>query len=195
MRIARGLTLLGVIGSMLASCAPPPQITSLGQSPATSQREVRPERTMVIALELEPKYISPLAPTISAVAQNFFLRPFNAFVELVDDTGRALPYLAETLPELNTDSWQVFPDGRMETRFRLKPDLTWHDGTPLMAADFAFAFKVATPAVGFGTAGAPYSIIADVLAPDDRTVVIQWREVRLSRRSEYGRCQLASWGG
>ena len=25
----------------------------------------------------------------------------------------------------------VFPDGRMETTYRLKPDLTWHDGAPL----------------------------------------------------------------
>jgi peptide/nickel transport system substrate-binding protein len=132
---------------------------------------------MVVALELEPKYISPLAPTISAVAQNFFLRPFNAFLELVDDQGRVLPYLAETLPALNSDSWQVFPDGRMETRTTLKPGLTWHDGAPLTASDFAFTFKVAKPAAGFSTAGAPHSVIGDVLAPDDRTIVIQWTEL------------------
>ncbi|MBM2812919.1 MAG: hypothetical protein HW416_3678, partial [Chloroflexi bacterium] len=71
----------------------------------------------------------------------------------------------------------VFPDGKMETRYRLKPNLTWHDGKPLTAADFAFSFHMATPATGFSTAGAPHSVIDEVQAPDDRTLVIQWKDL------------------
>jgi ABC-type transport system substrate-binding protein len=37
----------------------------------------------------------------------------------------------------------------METRYRLRPGLTWHDRTPLSSEDFVFAWRVyATPALG-----------------------------------------------
>src|SRR5205823_510761 len=55
----------------------------------------------------------------------------NANLTFIDERGLPQPFLAEALPQLGTDTWQVFPDGRMETVFRLKPNLTWHDGRPL----------------------------------------------------------------
>ena len=36
----------------------------------------------------------------------------------------------------------MLPDGRMETGYRLKPNLKWQDGAPLTADDFVFAYKV-----------------------------------------------------
>jgi peptide/nickel transport system substrate-binding protein len=102
-------------------------------------------------------------------------RLFNAALALVDGTGAPRPYLAETLPQLNSESWQVFPDGRMETTYRLRPNLTWHDGAPLTADDFALAFKVYTaPGIGIFEV-VPQDRIEEVLAPDTRTVVIRWR--------------------
>lgn len=84
------------------------------------------------------------------------------------------PYLVEALPQLNTDSWQVFPDGRMQTTFHLRPNLTWHDGTPLSAADFVFGWRVyATPDMGLSRQP-PFAAIEDVQAPDSRTVVVRW---------------------
>jgi ABC-type transport system substrate-binding protein len=50
-----------------------------------------------------------------------------------DERGEAAPLLAEGLPKLNTDTWRINPNGSMETTFRLRPNLTWHDGTPLTA--------------------------------------------------------------
>ena len=55
-----------------------------------------------------------------------------------DVHGADYPVLAASLPTLNTETWTVFPDGRMETTYRLRPGLTWHDGTPLVAEDFVF---------------------------------------------------------
>src|SRR5207245_2214732 len=62
-------------------------------------------------------------------------RLFNALPALIDDRAVPRPDLLEAFPELNTDSWRLFPDGRMETTYRLKPSLTWHDGQPLTADD------------------------------------------------------------
>ena len=60
------------------------------------------------------------------------VRLFNAGLALRNARGNYQPYLAEALPQLNADSWQAFPDGRMQTTYRLRLNLVWHDGTPLM---------------------------------------------------------------
>ena len=96
-------------------------------------------------------------------------RLFNAALSMIDDEGRSRPYLAEALPQLNTPSWRVFPDGRMETTYTLRDNLTWHDGTPLTAEDFAFAYRVyKDPNLGpFNRT--PQNQMDAVLAPDPRT--------------------------
>lgn len=99
---------------------------------------------------------------------------FNAALAVVDNARVASPYLAEALPQLNTDSWRVLGDGRMETTYRLRPNLTWHDGSPLTAEDFVFAWRVYT-APGIGVFyPKPQDQIDEVVAPDPRTVFIRW---------------------
>jgi peptide/nickel transport system substrate-binding protein len=102
-------------------------------------------------------------------------RPFNAGLAMGDGNDRSIPYLAEVLPQLNSESWRVFPDGTMETTFRLRPNLAWHDGTPLSGGDFIFAWRVYTnPDLGTA-ASPPHTLMEDVSAPDDRTIVIRWK--------------------
>jgi peptide/nickel transport system substrate-binding protein len=84
------------------------------------------------------------------------------------------PQLASELPRLNTESWRVTPDGRMETTWKLRPNLRWHDGQPLTAEDYVFAWK-AYSARGLGIfSPAPQSHIDEALAPDPQTVVFRW---------------------
>lgn len=86
------------------------------------------------------------------------------------------PQLAEKLPELNTSDWQVFPDGQMETIYRLRPGLTWHDGTPLTAEDVVFGWRVFIwPEMGVPSQP-PISLVREVTAPDERTVVLRWKQ-------------------
>ena len=40
-------------------------------------------------------------------------RLFNAFLVYTDDQGQAHPYLAEAIPQLDSDSWKVAADGTM----------------------------------------------------------------------------------
>jgi peptide/nickel transport system substrate-binding protein len=162
------LVLIATALTMLASCAP-------GQSPSSSPSGSEPAepRTQVLAHRYE---VSTLAPKI---AQNngptSTTRLFNATLSLIDDQGLPRPYLADALPRLHTDTWRVFPDGRMETIYALRDGLTWQDGTPLTADDFAFAYRVySDPGLGVFS-GTPQNVIAAVLASDPRTVVVQWR--------------------
>ncbi len=125
-------------------------------------------------MRLEPTSLAVRPVSESGSGVGFITRLFNATLDLVDAKDQPHPYMAEALPDLNTDSWKVFPDGRMETTYRLRPNLTWQDGTPLTADDFVFALEVyKTPDLGV-LRSPPIAQMDEIRAPDARTLVIQW---------------------
>ncbi len=126
---------------------------------------------MVINTEVSNLAMKAVGPTSPARTT----RIFNAGLTIVDAQTNVLPYLAEALPQLNTGSWQVFPDGRMETTWKLRPGLTWHDRLPLTADDFVFAFQVyRAPALAGVFTARPQNLIDQVVAADPQTVRIIW---------------------
>src|SRR5438093_2649144 len=156
---------------LAAACAQPQsQPTPAGGGDAP----VRQNRTLTMAVRDEVANLAPKIPGSSG--PNITKRLFNATLSLIDGSGAVRPYLAESLPQLNTDTWRVSPDGRMETTYRLRDGLTWQDGTPLTADDFAFAFRAyRDPALGF--IGSPEDLMEAVRAPDPRTVVVDWKSL------------------
>ncbi len=167
---------IGLIGLLLLAGCAGTQLPR-GSQPDSAQALAggSPSRTLNMVIRWE---VTDLAPKIPGSGNPWVTkRPFNAALVLIDYAGMARPYLAEALPEVNQDSWRVFPDGRMETTYRLRPGLTWHDGSPLTADDFVFAYRVYT-APGFGVfRPTPQDQIEAVLAPDPRTLVIRWRSL------------------
>src|SRR5579862_1871001 len=61
----------------------------------------------------------------------------------LDDRGELHPQLSTELPSQDHGTWLVRPDGTMQTTYKLRPGVTWHDGTALTAEDFVFAWAVA----------------------------------------------------
>ncbi len=167
----RPAALVGIVVALLTGCIAPPQ----PQSAAPATRPTSDSRTLVMASRAEPAVLAakPLQPTAIGVQTATPL--FNAGLAILDDRGQARPYLAESLPELNTDTWRVLPNSRMETTYTLRPNLAWHDGTPVDAEDFIFARRVyGDPNFGFANT-APLNQIDEVSAPDRRTVIVRWR--------------------
>jgi peptide/nickel transport system substrate-binding protein len=127
-------------------------------------------------IRAEPNVLAAKSLVAAGISIQNATRAFNATLDIEDSREDPRPYLAEALPRLDSDSWRVLPDGRMQTTYRLKPNLAWHDGRPLSAEDFAFAWRVYTaPDLGVATA-TPQSAIESVDAPDERTVMIRWRQ-------------------
>jgi peptide/nickel transport system substrate-binding protein len=130
----------------------------------------------VIAVRTEPPSLStkPLVSTSSVLDA---VPLFNAELDRKDERGEAYPYLAEQLPKVGTDTWRVLPDGRTATTYRLKPGLAWHDGAPLTAEDFVFAWRVyATPELG-ASRSLPIAFMEDVESVDSRTFTIRWKQI------------------
>ncbi len=159
------LTSVACAGGQPSTRASEPQAADLRMS----------QRTLVLANRGEPPQLaSRRVGSTGSLTWGFTLRLPNAYLTLTDANGQVLPYLAESGPALNTDTWRIAPDGTMETTYRLRPGLAWHDGAPLTAEDFVVAWTLySIPELG-QTGDVPLKFMSDVLAPDQRTVVIRW---------------------
>jgi peptide/nickel transport system substrate-binding protein len=163
----RMLLLLCVLAS--ASCGVP--ISLEPRADASSAAAADQGRTLIMASGSEVQSLAP--KVMGQVNASRTTRLFNAALALIDGSGRPRPYLAEALPEFGTDTWRVVAGGRMETVWRLRPNLTWHDGTPLTAQDFVFAWRVYSAGLGVFLP-TPQDIIEDVAAVDPQTLSIRW---------------------
>ncbi len=173
-RALSGVAALLASGLLLSACA---AAGAPAAKETTSQTgAAAPQQTGTIIIRAEPPSLAsrPLVGFSGSLNPPVYL--FNATLAYTDEKEANYPDLVEALPQLNTETWRVFPDGRMETTYHLKAGLTWQDGTPLTPDDFAFAQKVyATPELGRAT-GMPTSEINEVVAKDSRTVLIRWSQ-------------------
>ncbi len=169
--MGRRIVILLLLAALTTACSAGGQPASRGDAPngpADSGR-ARTLRMMVRneVDNLHQKVVGPNAPERTR-------RLFNAELAHIDSSGTARPYLAEALPLLNTESWQVFPDGRMVTTYRLRPNLAWHDGAALTADDFVFGWRVYNTPVIAIFSSKPQDLIEEISAPDPQTLVIRW---------------------
>src|ERR1700757_4161475 len=86
-----------------------------------------------------------------------FYEPLAAW----DDNGNLAPVLAAEIPEIENGS--VAPDG-MSVTWKLKKDVTWHDGRPFTADDVVFNWEYAAdPATAATTIGSYQDIKVEKL--------------------------------
>src|SRR5437867_1323310 len=92
----RGALLPLVLLWLGTACSTPSSSTT--STPAASGPS-QPSRVLVAAIHTEPKIIAAVGPGLNAsVSLGLSKRMFNADLALLDEQGRPLPYLAETLP-------------------------------------------------------------------------------------------------
>jgi len=169
----RTLLCVLICAAALTACTDRRAGSDLGSSAgATAARNAG--RTLVIIARTEGETVAGKGLANVGIA-GLPTGPFNAALVSIDPNEIVTPYLAVAVPQLNTDNWRVFPDGRMETTYQLKPGLSWHDGRPLAAEDFVFAYRIyANPAYGVTATAAPMNLIEDISAPDERSLLIRW---------------------
>ena len=119
MRFGRGIASLLLATIVLTACAQPrsPAQSTPGEPRASSGD---PARTLSIIMRVEPLTMLEGSVDRSAVHKPLFAATLGAWS--LQETP--FPILAEAVPQLNTDTWKVFPDGRMETTSaQARPDL------------------------------------------------------------------------
>jgi peptide/nickel transport system substrate-binding protein len=148
-----------------------------GDQPASAERATRGPTTLNMTVLAEPNVLVTNLDTVGATlfgngAVHFHL---NSYLTLQDPNDVTVPSMAAELPSLDNGTIRLYDDGRMETTWKLRPGITWHDGTPFTASDLVFSWKVASHP-SWPVRNAVARVIIAMETPDTNTVVMTWRE-------------------
>lgn len=89
------------------------------------------------------------------------------------DLDRWEAQLAQALPSLQQGTWRVNPDGTMDTIWRVRPNVRWHDGTLFTSDDLLFSFDIFMDPE-LASTGPQRRFMHSATAPDPLTFVIHW---------------------
>jgi peptide/nickel transport system substrate-binding protein len=169
-----------VLALALLACAPvgsQSAPSSAGQ-PSTAPAASRGPKVLRIALGRQIEAFVPVisgATTTTGGAGQVLPLVSNRLQDF-DERGNKFAELAEALPTIRDGTWRVNADGSMETIWKLRSNLKWHDGAPVTAEDLMFGYAVVTTPGLPNTAGAYIRNIRDVTMLDPLTISVQWKE-------------------
>ena len=173
----RQLLALGSCALMLlASCAPVPDPAGNQPSaPGAPERAAGPKTLRIGILNEEPVAGIAVFNGMSAAAyEPSFI--FHAGLTIYDGQGLLQPHLAEKVPSLDDGDWKLLPDGGTEVTWRLRRNVTWHDGAPLVAEDFVLGTRIVQDNDLPVSRGRGVRLISEVSAPDPQTFVVRWKQ-------------------
>src|SRR5437764_2670024 len=156
---------------LVIGCTPAGRPEANGSAPG--ERASQPKKMVVVSRE-EPLVLNDKA----AVSGNGDVVEELVSAGLVrfEPLGDAQPLLAEAVPTLDNGLVKLAADGRMETTWRLKDGVKWHDGTPVTTEDLLFGLRVAQDKDLPSFGNVAFASIESVRADDPRTIVIVWNE-------------------
>lgn len=143
--------------------------------------QAAPQKTLQIGMQVvsEPPSLTDhgLGAGVGG-REHYFV--FHAPLTVYGGSEQLLPRIAEKVPSIQDGDWQLAPDGGMEVTWRLRPNVVWHDGTPLSAEDFVFGYQIVRDPE-LAVSAPSIASVAQVRALDTRTLVMVWKE-----RSPFG---------
>lgn len=174
-----------------ASCAPTPPPRDQPTSPVESSRS-GPLKRITAAIPADPPAVyNAMNPPGVGGQGNALQELALAGLTIQDHLRRIHPQLAEAVPSVENGLWKVSSDGRMETTWRIREGVVWHDGTPFTSQDLVFTVEVGRDPDLPAFANINYRAIEGVDAPDPRTVTVRWKEPFIKADAMFGQ-KLAS---
>src|SRR5581483_6135530 len=135
MKTARAVSiavLLAIIASVVACSGGGQAGPAARAAPAAATSPATPKR-IVAAAVAEPSALRSQLSRSSAGSlpgTREMEQLVHAGLTIADDQGRLVPELAEAVPSVENGLWKVFPDGRMETTWKIRKGARWQDGEP-----------------------------------------------------------------
>lgn len=131
-----------VVALMVVGCGPVAKVASepRDRGPADA---AGPPKTITLGATRPIKALGPW--DTSGSGGTFTLNNIHsASLITTDGSGNYRGSLLSTLPSLDDGTILALTDGRMQTTWKLRPSITWHDGAPFTAEDLAFTREVLT---------------------------------------------------
>jgi peptide/nickel transport system substrate-binding protein len=137
----RAFALLLALLTCMGACAPaaePSRSPSQPSAPAPAQK-----KTLTLAMQQEPiAFIRNLHTGIQGDTGREPQHMLHDQLVVEIEYERHYPQLAVELPSIEKGTWRVNADGTMDTTWKLKPNVKWHDGHPFTSADLLFTFQL-----------------------------------------------------
>ena len=181
-RAVRPLVLLCSLALVLMSCAPSntPASGQTSRGSTGEQQTSSGPKTIRIAMQAQAEPNEGIVNIISGASIGGSAAfehelTFHADLTTLNPQSTLQAVLATQVPSLEDGSWNVFDDGRMEVTWKLRPNIFWHDGTPLTASDFVFGTMIARDATMTSIPrAAGTKLLSEVVAVDDQTVLVRY---------------------
>ncbi len=177
-----------VIALVGSACASGGQRSQTADPDATSARVSAPKR-IAVGIMIEPQaFRSQLSrSSLGSIPGSQELEQLvNAGLTIADSQGKLQPELAEAVPTVENGMWRVFPDGRMETTWKIRPGARWQDGTPVTGEDFIFTASVTQDKDLLLFRDLAFDAVEAVEAPDPATVLVRWSKPWIEADSFFG---------
>ncbi|HEY3116294.1 MAG TPA: ABC transporter substrate-binding protein, partial [Chloroflexota bacterium] len=163
---------LGILAVVLVACSP---AASSGTGSKTDAGAPGPPKVLVWAGLREPAAFDSVIGLGGSGSPAAEVTPVvHDFLVVLNHRSEPVAQLAAARPSVSDGTWRVNTDGSMDTIWRLRPNIKWHDGTLLTSDDLLFALNLSIdpqlPKSQFG--GLPYMASAE--APDQLTMIIHW---------------------
>lgn len=177
---------LVILAVALGGCAPGATVPSLqSAAPVQSERPATP-KVLTIAVArlvntLQRRVVGAVAgagePQIWQIAHEHLV---------VEDAEVIVPRLATELPSIERDTWRLNADGTMDTIWKLRPNVRWHDGTPFTSAHMVFTYEVYKDPELPNQAQPNMRLMQSASAPDPLTFVVHWSGVYVDAAEAVG---------
>jgi peptide/nickel transport system substrate-binding protein len=165
--------LLPMIILTLVACGPTPNAPSSAQRESSSAREA--PKTLTIAQLNSIKNYGPWSFSSTPGGGSSLAEIHTISLTSEDNAGNIEPRVAAKLPSIEDGTIVFLPDGRMQTTWKLRPDVRWHDGVPLTADDLVFSWEIATHPETASSIEPAITKADSVTAPDPLTLVVTWK--------------------
>lgn len=159
-------------GLVLATgCGPAGRLgATAGESPS------RAPKVLTVALQQEPAILNgDLAQAnLGGGGAHLVFDMVHNYLLTVDERDIAHPQLATDRPSVESGTWRVHPDGRMDLTWMIHPNVKWHDGTPFTTEDLVFSFDVYRDPAVPNNLGSVVGMMESVEALAPHTLVARW---------------------
>jgi peptide/nickel transport system substrate-binding protein len=94
-----------------------------------------------------------------------------------DERMNVVPLLAAEVPSIENGGVRLRADGGMDVTWKLRPGVTWHDGTPLTSADVKFTVEAINSPDYNPESTDGFDRIGSVDIPDPLTAIVHYKEI------------------
>ena len=146
----------------LAACGGNGDSSTSGESNAPAASAGTTADEIIIGTTNEPTSFQRNVGGSSGISETTTRNVYEGLTS-IDDSGEVINTLAE--------SFDVSDDGLTYT-FHIRPEVTFHDGTPLTSKDAAWSVSEAIGPESKSARASDLRVISDVATPDDATLVL-----------------------